>query len=66
MDKALEHLFNKYEIEPNEFDWVLMFNYGKWENIKSTYFEFRFKYMDRNQKIVFKYIDILSDYLKAN
>lgn len=58
--KALELVMNKYKINPPQ----LMFDYGDWPSIQSSYFEIRIMYKRQNQGEVFRAMNYLVELLK--
>lgn len=57
---SLEDIMSKYNIFPPE----LLFDYGDWPNVMSTYFEIRVRYKRWEQKEVFKAINNLAKLLE--
>ncbi len=63
-DVALEKLFMEHGVTRNDFNWTLMFSYGRWPNRTGVHFELRIIYTSSKQEEVFNQIKCLADYLK--
>lgn len=56
---TLEDVMRKFKINPPE----LLFDYGDWPSVMSTYYEIRVKYIEQEQEQVFKAMDYLAKLL---
>ena len=64
LDVSLQTTIKKHNINMNTTEIQLLFDYGHWPSVQSTYFELRVRYPGNIQEMIFPAMNDLANMLK--